>query len=65
MEGYSVTRQESHGAAHSGRGGAGNFFQEGEQAHLDTDSTIEDKAEGFAAKGKALLFGKKDKHESK
>ncbi|ROW11252.1 hypothetical protein VMCG_01426 [Cytospora schulzeri] len=63
-----VPRHGSHGAAHSGRGGAGNFFQEGEEAPHSHDSPGEEKsegiAEGLAAKGKALLFGKKDHHKS-
>lgn len=71
MNGYSVPRHGSHtGAAHSGRGGAGNFFQEGEQASHAYESTTDDKSEaqgleGLAAKGKALLFGKKDHHHHK
>ncbi|KUI61609.1 hypothetical protein VP1G_08798 [Cytospora mali] len=68
-----VPRRGSQGAAHSGRGGAGNFFQEGEQAPHSDDHAVDDKphthghghGEGLAAKGKALLFGKKDKTESK
>lgn len=63
----SVARRESHGAQHSGRGGAGNFFHKGddtEQAslkHAANTSAVDDKPEGLAAKGKALLLGKKEK----
>lgn len=64
----SVPRRGSNSAAHSGRGGAGNFFQEGAQAPYSNESAADDKseglAEGLAAKGKALLFGKKDQHKT-
>lgn len=63
-----VPRRGSNSAAHSGRGGAGNFFQEGAQAPYSNESAADDKseglAEGLAAKGKALLFGKKDQHKT-
>lgn len=72
---HSITRRESHGAQHSGRGGAGNVFkgdeaEQGRRAVEDGHVIADDKdkgelkgePKGLAAKSKALLGlgGKKD-----
>lgn len=67
-----VTRRESQGAQHSGRGGAGNIFkgddadyarQAAEDGHAVADEKEKEEPKGLAAKGKAFLGlggGKKD-----
>lgn len=59
-----MARRESHGAQHSGRGGAGNVLK-GEESEMAeqarqaaNDSAVDDNKDepkGLAAKGKALL----------
>lgn len=67
-----VVRRESQGAQHSGRGGAGNVFKDGDAEHAkhaSNDSAIEDKPDKpdtFAQKSK-VFFGltkKGDKQEA-
>jgi hypothetical protein len=67
---HSIPRRPSSGAQHYGRGGAANVFKPEDVVAPQNESAIDDSAsshhrksleqlENLAARGKAMLFGKK------
>lgn len=68
--GFRVTRRESHGATHVGRGGTGNVVvnhdeaEEGQQKKDESAVIVDEESPkpeqpGWAEKGKQFLFGKR------